>query len=745
ESGQQRLVREFRLRHTRADDVIEKLQTLLGVDSQSDPAQAMMAQMMAQQSGDRGDRGGRSRRDRDRGGSEGDRGPQAFAASPPKAEFYLAVNARTNSILVNAPPDKMATIEQAIAVIDVAQQRDASPLDHLPRVQTYRLGGISPETLVKVLTELGGLDATARLEVDAQHGAIIAYAPLADQMLIRTLVEMLDGKGRRFEVIQLRTLGAEFVAGSIQTLLAAPEKSDDSRRRSYDGGSGQQDEPDRFQVEADTEHNRLLLRATEAELAEVRSLLVKLGEIPSGERNASTVRMIPAPSGAETDRLLERIERLWPALGPNPLEVEPAEDKPAHDGPPAASARPAPAEENVPNSPKPDEKGEQGEQGVEPGAETYLPANPRGRSARPPFRFAQESRVSAESPQDSAESPQDSADEGPPVDPQPPMDFPGRELPRAAHAPVKITVGPYGLVISSSDAQALDRLEELIGNFMPARLTYKVFTIKNTYAKDLALLLEDIYKNEDAASSSSMDPFGGSRRSRSRGQSSEPPRSTLSSRRPLKFVPDAVTNTILVQGADANQLAEIESLIKLYDGDDVPDANSVRRTELVSLRYAKAVDVAEVVKDVYRDLLSPNDKALQRGQGQPQQQREGGSHSSFSYLTDDVEKSANIPKFKGMLSVGIDERANGLAVSAPQILLADVLEMVDQLDQAAKPLRAVVRVQKLRQPLSASQIERALGPKKGESPATPSAEAAAKPPETSPSSGRRREAEASAN
>jgi hypothetical protein len=88
-----------------------------------------------------------------------------------------------------------------------------------------------------------------------------------------------------------------------------------------------------------------------------------------------------------------------------------------------------------------------------------------------------------------------------------------------------------------------------------------------------------------------------------------------------------------------------------------------------------------------------------------------------------------------MLSVGIDERANGLAISAPQILLTDVLEMVNQLDRAAKPLRAVVRVQKLRQPLSASQIERALGPNKGQSPATPSAEAAAKPP--APSSGPR--------
>jgi type II secretory pathway component GspD/PulD (secretin) len=97
--------------------------------------------------------------------------------------------------------------------------------------------------------------------------------------------------------------------------------------------------------------------------------------------------------------------------------------------------------------------------------------------------------------------------------------------------------------------------------------------------------------------------------------------------------------------------------------------------------------------------------------------------------------------------VGIDERANGLAISAPQILLDDVLKMVDQLDQAAKPTRAVVRVQKLRQPLSAAQIERALGPKKGESPATPTADAAAKQPQSSPSpsSGRRRDAEPAAN
>lgn len=740
-SVQTRLVREFRLRHTRAADVMEKLQALLGTGAQSNSAQALMAQMMGQGGGDR-DRRDRFRgrdRDRDRGDENRSAQPGMMPPTPePTPEFYLAVNARTNSILVNAPPDKMAKIAQAIEVIDVPQARDGSILDGLPRVQAYRLAAIDPETLVKVLNESGDLDASTRLEIDAANRALIAYAPLADQMLIRSLIDVLDGSSRRFEVIQLRTLSAEFVAGSIQTLMVGPEPQEDSRRRS--SSDSNQAEGDRFQVEADIEHNRLLLRANDSELAEIRSLLMKLGEIPAPGAKASTMRMIPAAPGQEIDRLLEQIEHLWPSLGPNPLEVEP-------------ESRPSPL---APESePKVDEASGDEAAADEPQASragsptTRLEAPAKARSR---FRFAQQSQPAeseAQSPAEEAKGaseptieqeskpeaeaspapveadaknepepkpqPQASETEPPPEDlPGESLLRPGRELPRAAHAPVRIAVGPYGLVISSSDAQALDRLEELIGNFMPARLSYKVFKIRNTYAKDLALLLEDIYKNEEQESGA--DPFGGSRRYGSRSRTSEPPRSSLSRRRPLAFVPDAVTNTILVQGADANQLAEIESLIKLYDGDDIPDSKSVRQTELVSLRYAKAVEVAEVVKDVYRDLLSPNDKALQRNVGQPQQQqqREGGFRSpSFSYLSDDAEATQNIPRFKGMLSVGIDERANGLAISAPQILLADVLEMVDRLDQAAKPTRAVVRIMKLRQPGSAAHIERALGPAKG--------------------------------
>ncbi|HUY93352.1 MAG TPA: secretin N-terminal domain-containing protein [Pirellulales bacterium] len=724
-----RLVREFRLRHTRAADVLEKLESLLGVGESSDPAQAMLAQMMSQRGGEQGSRDRFRGRGRGRGEgerSEGERpnvpGPMPLAAEPP-ADFYLVANVRTNSILVNAPPNKMAKIEQAIAVIDVPRNNDAPLLANLPRVQTYRLAAIDPETLVKVLNELGGLDAATRLEVDAANAALIAYGSLADQMLIRSLVDVLDGTSRRFEVIQLRTLSAEFVAGSIQTLMVGPQQNESTRSRF--SSSASPTEADRFQVEADIEHNRLLLRANDSELAEIRSLLMKLGEIPAPGSKASTVRLIPAMPGKETDRLLDQIRHIWPALGPNPLEVEPGENPPE----PGRGQDRNPDEPQQPPEEPPSELAD---------PQASLSGEPSdGRDATPRrFRFAQQRLAPNDEPLEDARPESEPPANEEPEEPLGSLGRPAHELPRAAHAPVRVTVGPYGLVISSADAEALDRLEELTGNLMPARLSYKVFAIKNTYAKDLALLLQSIYKNDDQnRETGSSESSGFSRRFGSRSSTPETPRNSLSRRRPLSFVPDSVTNTILVQGADANQLAEIESLIKLYDGDDVPDSKSVRETQLVALRYAKAVEAAEVVKDVYRDLLSPNDKALQRNLPNPQQQqREGGFRSqSFSYLSDDADATQNIPRFKGMLSIGIDERSNSLAVSAPQILMADVLKMIERLDAAAKPTRPVVRILKLRQPGSALQIERALIPGSGATAeAAAGSPASATPPSEAP-------------
>lgn len=772
DSGQQRLVREFPLRFSRAEEVLDTLNTLLGIETkqanagQMDPRQLMQAMMMAQQQG----------------------GQQGMMQPKKENTVFLAVNAKKNSILAFAPPDKMGVIEQAVEAVDVPAHGKGFMAD-AQKFKVYRLSGLQPDTLVKVLKDLGSLDPTTKLEVDTKKNALIVYGPLVDHLLITDLVERLDGTSRKFEVIQLRTLSAEYVAGTIITLMNGPEKQNDSGRSRYpyyffDSGSSQQqtDTSDKFQVEADIERNRLLLKANEVELAEVRALLVKLGEIPADQRYGHASRVIPAAPGPEMRGVFERIKQMLP----NPLEIE--------IDPSALEPSPRRSKET---------DGEAtGRRRAAPSAQPAQPAQPRqgqprGRSAQAKspvsrFRLAQD-RLEPKESSDENESPaeadpetveaddaqqgkdaakaqaDESADndsaamdedgqqedgqqeggqqegeknEGPGDDSTPasesePANDGGRDdateqpsekpsaadeemlpgaidLPRRAHAPIKIRLGPQGLVISSSDTDALDQLEELLNRMLPPRTTYEIFTLKHTYAKDMVTLLKDVFKADMSKDSNSrtevFDMFWNGYRGSSSGQQA---RASLSRRRPLNFVADPVTNTVLVQGADPTQIAEIEDLIERYDRAEPPNSESVRRTTRVALKYAKAKEVARVLKEVYRDLLSPNDKELVSNQPQQQgpQQRGGNDNfysAMFSYLTDDPSKTDIVPRFKGMLSVGIDEQGNGVVISAPQIILTEVLKMVKQLDTDARPSRGVVRVLKVRNPGVGNQVHQAV-------------------------------------
>jgi hypothetical protein len=207
-----------------------------------------------------------------------------------------------------------------------------SPSATVEKTQVYRVTGISPHVLVKVLKELGNLDPTTHFEIDEKSRRIIAFAPQADHVLIRSLIDKINGTRRRFEVIQLRLLSAEYVAGSIRLLMNGLERTaagqtrvpfyEDSNVFAARGSSSQQHIGYRFQMEADVERNRLLFWANDLELAEVKTLLLGMGEIALDLHNGLTTRMIPALSDKETEELLERLQKVWPAVAPNPLDVQ---------------------------------------------------------------------------------------------------------------------------------------------------------------------------------------------------------------------------------------------------------------------------------------------------------------------------------------------------------------------------------------------------------------------------------------
>lgn len=688
---------EFTFTYARASDAAEILRGLLGLEAppaaqsaamspqQMQQQMQMMQQMQQQQQQQQAQQGG--------------------AAPVAGAKVNLVVNSRRNSILVSAPPDKMVIVREAVILIDVPRDNTEALQGLVNRVNTYRLASLDPEALVSTLQEVGNLDPTTRLQVDKTNKAVVVYGSLADHVTVRMLVSKLDGSGRRFDVIKLRRLEADYVAGTIRFMMGGEEEEESasSRYRSiyyyspYGMGNDSSDsKSDEFRVDADVENNRLLLYANDIEMDEIRNLLVKLGEIRSPDDPGGTIRTVDvAPS--EADALLNRLRQAWPSLGPNPLVIEPQ----ASPGQPSG-------ERTEPDSPEaePDAGERATTTGVTPGnAPASASAAPNAAGAtdlqaenvprRPLFRLAQLSQtdeVSGESPATAPQFEQPTA----------PAATPPTER-QAEPPPISISRGADGrLIISSEDTQALDQLEQLMTQLAPPRRDWTVFHLEYAPAYWVAMNLEDFFEEEEDNSLASAFWYG-------YPQEESDDRRTLSKRRPLKFITDTDTNTIVAIGADPAQLRTIEELIELYDQPEPSTSQSSRVSSVYQVRFSKASTIAEAVKDVYRDLLSSNDKALaqQQQQGQNGEQRPTRSTTYILGGTDERQEKTQVT-FKGKLSLGVDDLSNTLVISTEgESLMEIITQMVRSLDEAARPT-STVQVVRTRNGLNPAHLHQVL-------------------------------------
>ncbi|HEY2251103.1 MAG TPA: secretin N-terminal domain-containing protein, partial [Planctomycetaceae bacterium] len=658
-----------------------------------------------------------------------------------------------------APADQMALIAEGVKLIDVPSDKSQSLLKNMSRHQVYRLAAIDPEPLVKMLNELGDLDPTTRLQVDKKNRAIIATGPLADHMTIRMLVKKLDGTDRQFEVIKLRRLEADYVAGSIEFMMGAGEKKKQQTNRYnpyFDfyggfGGRNEEDESRKFRVDADTEHNRLLLWANPVEIEEINHLLVKLGEIPGEGGNASTLRVLDTIPPEEVEELLHRLQRTWPGHGPNPLQIVPSaepdeSDAPARSaGPKKKPARKLPADgtttQRPPQQDSPATKIQERnsarrKSGDRPLTEARLlrllevaqadeadelveadaAASTDDAAADVPAPDRDRPRKQPAAPAGGEDSPVNGApaDQAVDADGEQPAAGSSRAAtgsprqPAALPAPIRVGRGPDGkMIISSSDTQALDRMEDLLTEIAPPRKDYKVFKLKykSTWAYGVMLNLKDFFKEKDDSKNDNnrYNRFWGYPPS----NNSTDEERRLSKRRALKFIADSDSNSIIVTGADPNQLRTIEELIAVYDIPESKDSAAVRMTKLVPIRFSKAKVIADAVKDVYRDLLSANDPALQ-GQNNQGNKQKTTERYFFDYNTNDDKKPDTPMKFKGLLSIGVDELSNTLIVSAADGLVDNVIETIEALDQAAKPSVNRMRVLKVNRHIDADELQKRL-------------------------------------
>ncbi len=647
------LAREFVLQFVRANDARDQLRQFLGLEAatksapvtpQDQMAAQQQQQMMMQQQQQRQQQG-----------------LPAPLKPKEKGEIYLVANARRNSVIASAPPDKMAVIAAFVKRVDVPNGNADSMSMLESRMKVYRLSSLDPKQLVATLLSMDVLEPTTRLEADEKNKAMIAHASIADQYAIQQTIKRLDGSARDVDVIQLRRLRAEDVVGTIKFLMGNEEKKEDNSRRNYGyydpfgyNTPKKDTTADAFRVAANSQDNQVLIWANELERSEVNKLLVKLGELPPAGGNASRMRVIDANRSSDTKEYLKRLQQAWSKISPTPL-VLPSEDQfdPA-DAKKSPATDPGTSDIEKPKSPRdPKEKAQDVSKTIDENEDEKLV-----RSGIPSGFLSAANQVPDGEPNKTSQT----------------------------SLPIQISFDERGnLVLAGDDTEALSRLEQLMIDNAPPQRSYEVYYIKNSRPTWIEMNLRDYYK-EEKKKDSNNDAFrwifgidGPS------DKKNEDPQ--LGKKRQLKFLSDNDTNSLIVIGADDVQLKTIEELIRLWDVPEKTNKQKLRYSKLMQVEFSNAEGIVDAIKEAYRDLLSTNDKAFEKeksgGGG-------GASESKRGSSSDSIFNGGMNYSFSGRLSMGVDKITKTIIVSAEgEDLLKLVCEMITELDEAAKPTGSI--------------------------------------------------------
>ena len=698
------LAREFVLDHTRADIVAGELREFLGLSSSSStssrsPVSTQQMQQMQKAMMQQMQRAAQSR------ASAG----AAKTIAAKKVDVKVVANTRRNSIVVHAGPDKLAIVEEFIALVDVHSEQLS--LDaYTTRMQVFRLASLDSEKLMDSLNSLGGLEPQTKLTVDSDNNALIVYGSLADQVLIKSVIDRLDGSGRKSEVIQLRRLPADQVAGSVTFLMGVEEdekNNNDYYNGWYSSRSRSKKKTDKFKVTANLEYNQLLVWANDIELREVYNLLEKLGEI-STEGSGGRVRVINAGDPLEMRTFLRRLEKLWPSENelilpdesdlPKPLPPAKAKDDDAGEDSSDSTKKPSPLlyDDNATTQFGPPTRADFVSAASSP-EETDEQDKLKTEVAKPPVapqRSETDAAPDAKKQAGGQAENQDAIEDAQNLQllqrlealrrlraegQQAPMSEQSAESPARLDAkkksPVRISVNANGeLVFTSDDNEALALVEQLAENLATPQKKFEVFHLEHASAFWVKFNLEDFFEEDDGSDNEWMSwMFGVPPRGKDKSMQ-------LGKRRVPRFIDDLDTNTILVQGATAEQLRTIGDLIELYDVKEPVTAANSRFTKVFYIKHSKPSLIEATIKEALRDLLSSNDKALQQprqsGNGNPRGGQQQPQRSSFTT--------------KGKLSIGSDDISRVMIVSCEgENLMEIVTKMIDTLDLAAKPAAAV--------------------------------------------------------
>jgi hypothetical protein len=633
DEGRRDRVAEFRLQHRKAAEVAVKVRQLLGLPAEAARTDATQTQLDIEKTKFRSE-------------AVKQLGTNAQPLLVDKPDVHLVVNEEENSILVNGRADKIEIARQAVAAMDKPLPPGESSWESINRVKVYEVNGFDPATittLMQALQQRGNLSKETRIQHEAAYNRLVVFASPEDQVTIANVIASFRTQGRRAEVLPLARIDPQYATKAVKLVLKNPDRPSSAPGVASEG---------EFQVEPDVTHNRLLLWATPAEVAEVREFLERLGESFATGLAASQMHVVHL-RGAEAPDVTDRLKKVWKEISSAPLVIDgergqsaatastttdqsAAASPTAVQTPPSVATPAAPpvaAPVVVPN--KPAAPAIDVDKTVEPMSERSTDQTPAQ------FVVQQKPVVTETAASQSSASTQPSLPTSDATTPAADSTMP----------PVHVIAGNDGdMVILSRDPIAAETAKQFVEQIVPTADDVQVIELKHAQAalvkNQLDLLLEHTRSNESS--------------------------SAINTEPTLKIEADLRTNRLMIQHASTRQMRLINEMVPQLDRPEQENERLVRQQRVYRAQRKRAGEIAEIVKEVYRDLLSSSDKVFA-----------GHDASSPFGYNRALAATTKSPEYQGLLAVGVDDEGNTLILSAPAYLMEEVMRLVVVVDSSA--------------------------------------------------------------
>ncbi|MDR2440974.1 MAG: hypothetical protein LBE12_16565 [Planctomycetaceae bacterium] len=685
-----------------------------------------------------------------------------------------AVDISGSKIWMSGRGDMVERAKEIINTIDSSFASKNIILEGQPQFDIYDTGTADPAVVLSVLQTLLAGTPDVRLSLDTKTGGIAVLGRSANHATVREAIRQMQLNVPQIEVIPLLRLNPISAVESIKKFFATSTVGE-AVSASAAAKTTAVPAPT---VEADISARQIIVRGTISQIKEIRSLLMKLGEAGTGGKiaNTSTIRNFSLSPSA-TALVLDQLKEIWPKIEQNELRiVTPSAIVPMrsiNDLKPKLEFKEKIKEEQK-NEKSMDElidetfdkelpitqfRSKQSQKNF-----FYLPVQQtktteitetelQYQPVYQPIQTLTASETASETeelkrqinelqkklealqgvPRSSATNSPTASNSSTVTDSQ------------FSSAPVVISSGPNGLMISSEDTEALNKLEELIRMLSDESVLGKtllvVYYLKNSTAEVVSQTLQTLLNSGNtttlgisgAGSVDTSGSFEGKQRAEVLGLLTLG--NSIEKTGPVSISADARLNALLIQANPVDHKT-IERLLPVLDQADALGGDILNRPKprLIPLKNMRAEDALLVVEKVYANRIQSGtgNSAASATQNNNNNRTANRRSPSGDQAASPIMSGMVSPMMPGMvpgmmpgmppggpgamiqqlmrmgsgnqsgsstakepeptMTLGVDSRSNSLIVSSPESLFLQVEAFVRELDEMAIQTETVIEV-----------------------------------------------------